>query len=70
MDNTLEKRIIELESLISFQEHTIDQLNQVMYNQQLQIDGISQQMTAVTSMMKSQNPEDKRTLEEERPPHY
>ena len=70
MLESLEKRIIELESLVSFQDHTIDQLNQVIYGQQQQIDNVLEKIDAVESLVKSQASEEKRTLEEERPPHY
>jgi len=70
MDNCLEKRVIELETLVSYQDHTIEQLNQVIYSQQLKIDEISEKVDAVEGLIKNQTSDDKRTLEEERPPHY
>jgi len=70
MDNCLEKRVIELETLVSYQDHTIEQLNQVIYSQQLKMDEISAKIDAVEGLIKNQTSDDKRTLEEERPPHY
>ena len=70
MDKSIDERIIELESLVSFQDNTIEQLNQVIYSQQMQIDNISDKIYAMESLVKNQASEEKRTLEEERPPHY
>lgn len=70
MNDSLEKRVIELESLISFQDNTIEQLNEVIYNQQLQIDNILEKISSIEGMVKNQSSGEKRTLEEERPPHY
>ena len=68
--SNLEERIIKLESMIAFQDHTIEQLNEVIYKQQQDLDGMLQKVKNVESLLKSQQPEEKRTLEEERPPHY
>jgi len=68
--NDLEERIIKLESMVSFQDHTIEQLHEVIYRQQQELDEIIQKMSNVEALVKSQMTDEKRTLEEERPPHY
>ncbi len=69
--NELEDRIIKLESLTAFQDHLIEQLNDVIYKQQLEIDDINNQISAVKLMMKENSTqEEHRTLADEKPPHY
>jgi len=67
---SLEERIIELESLVSFQDNTIEQLNEVIYKQQRQFDKFENKLSTLEKQMKEQETGETRTLEEERPPHY
>lgn len=66
----LEAKLIELESMLGFQDHTIEQLNDVIYKQQLAIEDLESKITLVTDMVKKQDGYETRTLEEEKPPHW
>ena len=67
---TIEERLIELESTVAFQEVTIEELNTVLYEQQQEIQELFQKLKLVEGMVKNQQPTEKRTPEDERPPHY
>lgn len=66
-----DKRITELETKIAYQEHTIQELNDVIYRQQQQIDRIEimckHLMDRIQTLVDTSRSEQ---LEDERPPHY
>jgi uncharacterized coiled-coil protein SlyX len=66
MENDHEKRLVELEALISFQDQSIADLNDVIVSQQKQIDLLSNAIEKVQSNVTSlqEEPNDKP------PPHY
>jgi len=67
----LENRIIELETKISYQDHTIQELNEVVIGQQQQIDQLEKNVNKLSEHLKAQNPSDLARPEEEAPPpHY
>jgi SlyX protein len=67
----LENRIIELETKISYQDHTIQELNEVVIQQQQQIDQLEKNVNKLSAHLKAQNPSDLARPEEEAPPpHY
>jgi len=67
----LENRIIELETKVSYQEHIIEQLNEVVIRQQQQIDAVEKRVNQISGHMKALNPPDLARPEEEAPPpHY
>ena len=67
----LENRIIELETKISYQDRTIQQLNEVVTGQQQQIDKLEKNVNQLSGHLKAQNPSDLAHPEEEAPPpHY
>jgi SlyX protein len=67
----IENRIIELETKISYQDHTIQQLNEVVIQQQQQIDAMEKHVNQISGLLKEQNPSDLARPEEEAPPpHY
>ncbi|HTL47775.1 MAG TPA: SlyX family protein [Verrucomicrobiae bacterium] len=68
MENT-EKRIIELEKKMAFQEHTIEQLNEVVILQQKKLEALERE----TKQLKQQAASGafiKKPEEETPPPHY
>ncbi|QLB12140.1 SlyX protein [Bisgaardia hudsonensis] len=73
MQNTqdLEQRIAELEMKISFQEQTIDELNQSVIAQQFIVDKLQTQLHYLAKKMKDLQPSNIANQSEETPPpHY
>jgi SlyX protein len=67
----IENRIIELETKVSYQDHTIQELNEVVIQQQQQIDQLEKNVNQLSGHLKSLNPSDLARPEEEAPPpHY
>ena len=67
----LENRISELETKISYQDHTIQELNEVVTAQQDQIDQLEKTVNKISGLLKTLNPSDLARPEEEAPPpHY
>ena len=67
----MEDRIIELETKISYQEHLIQELNDVITHQQKQIDALEVEMKRIRDHLKSSNASQiARPEEEVPPPHY
>ncbi|WP_073580042.1 SlyX family protein [Vibrio quintilis] len=68
---TLEKRINDLECQISFQEHTIETLNEALARQQQTISEMQIQMKYVVNKVKTMNESNLASQSEEAPPpHY
>jgi len=67
----LENRIIELETKISYQDHLLQELNEVITSQQRQIDRLEKSMRRVLDHLKaSQSSGIARPEEDVPPPHY
>lgn len=67
----LENRIIELETKISYQEHLLQELNEVITLQQRQIDKLEKSMRRVLDHLKStQSSGIARPEDDVPPPHY
>lgn len=68
---TEENRFINLETKISHQEHLLEELNQVIYRQQKQIDQLEKQVALLTQRLQEAS-EDSRLIgpANEKPPHY
>lgn len=66
----LEKHIIELETKVSYQDHIIQELNDVVTNQQKQIDALELKMERVRDHLKASSSQLARPDEEAPPPHY
>jgi len=67
----MEERLIELETKISYQDHLIGELNDVVTRQQQQIDKLEKEMKKMIDHLKA--PDDSgiaRPDEEAPPPHY
>ncbi len=63
--------IEELQTKVSFQEHTIDTLNEALTDQQYQIEKLQVQMRFVMEKVKGFEPSNIAKLSEETPPpHY
>jgi len=67
----LNKRIIELETKSSYQEHLIQELNEVVISQQKQIDALEASIQRMSDYLKNnQGSQLARPEEEVPPPHY
>lgn len=68
--STVEEQINELQSRVTFQEDTLNELNEVLVAQNAQIDLLGQQLRALSEQyrdLKLQQPE---SPEDQPPPHY
>ena len=65
-----DQRLIDLETKLSFQEDTIDQLNGVVYRQQQQIDWLREQVQRLGQQQSEAQGSAPRNLRDELPPHY
>ena len=67
----MEHRIDELESRVAFQEHTINELNEALIQQQRQIDTLTLELQTLKDRFKAMAPSNIRPVAEETPPpHY
>ncbi|MFC1567691.1 SlyX family protein [Pseudomonadota bacterium] len=67
----MENRIIELETKLSYQDHMIQELNEVVTRQQQQIDALELQMKRTLDHLKATSSSQiARPEEEVPPPHY
>jgi len=67
----LNERIIELETKSSYQEHLIQELNEVVISQQKQMDALEASMQRMSDYLKNnQRSQQARPDEEVPPPHY
>ncbi len=67
----VQERLIALESVVAYLEHTVEQLNSVILQQQQEIDGLKRSLQKLEGRVdaQSQGPEIRDPLQE-RPPHY
>jgi len=67
----MQNRLVELETKISYQEHTIAELNDVVTRQQRQIDQLERAMQQLRQHLKQNSSAELARPEEEiPPPHY
>ena len=66
MESDLEKRIVNLESIISYQDQTIEDLNQVVISQQKEIDKLRDDFGLLKKSFENQQEEPNNKP----PPHY
>ncbi len=67
-----EERLIDIETKIAFQERTIKELNDVVYDQQKQIDALNDVSNALAGKMKElfETLTGNKAPANEKPPHY
>lgn len=71
MTTELESRIVELETRLAFQEHTLQSLNDVVTRQQQQIEALVRGIQALKDRLRAAAPSPVGPLEDEKPPpHY
>lgn len=71
MQSDLNKILAELETKIAFQEHTIEELNQALVDQQFALDKLQQQVRHLAEKLHSVQPSNVASRAEETPPpHY
>lgn len=63
-------RITELEAMLGLLDDQVDQLNQVVFRQQEQIDSLQGQLRLVWQRMNSQGAVESLDPRDEIPPHY
>ncbi len=67
----LEDRMINLEAKFAYQDHTIQELNEVMIRQQIQIDTLENKLRHIQNHLKNIASSDlERPENEAPPPHY
>lgn len=68
------KHIIDLEERATFQERALEQLNRVVAEQQLELDSLQREVRELKKQRVSSTTGDaqgeRRSLEDDRPPHY
>jgi len=66
-----EKRIVELETKLSFQEHLIQELNEALTHQQQQLDVLQHRLDTMREQIQAGLSDEIRPVSEEvPPPHY
>lgn len=71
--NADKEALIELQSKLAFQEHTLEDLNQVITHQQQQIDRLAQQVLLLKDKCEAleyAQSQPQGGTEQEKPPHY
>ena len=64
-------RLIDLESRLAFQEHTLEELNQVVIEQQRQLALLTERLRVLEERVRASQPSQIATeAEETPPPHY
>ena len=69
-DNLINSKITSLETKIAYQEHTIQELNDVVYRQQLQIDKVEIMCKHLMDRIQTLSEAGGGEPNNERPPHY
>ncbi|WP_412480361.1 SlyX family protein [Azonexus sp. IMCC34839] len=69
MSNT-EARLTDLEVKLSFTEDLVDDLNRTIFRQQQQIDLLINEIRSLRDQLTNMQPEERRSLRDEIPPHY
>jgi len=70
MDETLQRRLEEIEIRYAFQEDLLNQLDEVMKAQANQIDALRRELTTLRDQLKQGPQGEANSLEDEKPPHY
>ena len=70
MTDDLLQRLIEAETRIAFQEHTLSELSEVVARQQQEIDGLARSLKEAQDRLRGVTPPVADPSEETPPPHY
>lgn len=71
MNTGPDSRVVELETRLTFQEHTLQALNDVLIRQQQQIETLVREVQALKDRMRTAASSPVGPLEDEKPPpHY
>jgi len=71
MEDPTSRRLTDLEIKTSFQEDLLEQLNQAVYQQQLKIDQLAEELARLRLQMQNNASTPAfRSLRDELPPHY
>ena len=65
--------IFELQERLAFQERALEQLNRVVADQQLELDGLQREVKELRALKVAQDggaDGERRTLADDKPPHY
>lgn len=68
--STLEEQIIELQSRVTFQEDTLNELNEALVVQNAQVELVRQQLRALAERYLELKAQGNDTSDEQPPPHY
>ena len=66
----IEQRLIELETKIAYQDKTVEDLSDVIYKQQQQINGLEKSLVHFKNQLDSLQTGDSEIRGHEKPPHY
>ena len=66
----MDERLNELEIKLSFADDAIDELNRTVFRQQQEIDALRDALRTLRQQVLASLPEEKRSLQDELPPHY
>lgn len=66
----MENKIIDIETRLAFQDDTIQELNDVIYRQQQQIDRLEKALQVVLSKVQDLMESGNDNITDEKPPHY
>ena len=69
-DDTLEKRLTELEIKVGLADDLIDQLNQTIFRQQQQIEFLAKELGSLRQQIPHERNTQLPSLRDELPPHY
>ncbi len=69
-ESPIEERLMALEIKSSYAEDLLEQLNQLVYQQQLSIDALLAEVSQLRRQVPEGGPSTERNLRDELPPHY
>ncbi len=70
-EKALQQKIDELEIKVAFHEHTLDELNDALTQQQISLDKLHLHITFLVNKLKTMEPTNIASMSEETPPpHY
>lgn len=68
--SALDDRLNDLEIKLSFTEDLVEELNRTIFRQQQQIDFLAGELRALRDQVQNAQPQERRSLRDEIPPHY